>query len=246
MKNSIIKSILSFIIMSVLCLFTATPVFAAESCMLNVIYKYNEVAFEGVSVRIYKIAEFDGSGLAPLDDFKALSIDATELESSAYVRSLEDEIENIIENSALTPDYSAKTSSNGEVRFYSIGYGLYYIASSSYAENSSKYFFSDSAFLINPKTIESGSSVMEIKPKATIDTSVDKNMTTMNETTKQTETAETSTAVKTTETVSADGKEQSEKSRLPQTGLQLNYIIMMITGGALLVFIGARVKKNES
>ena len=100
-----------------------------RACTLDLTYKYEETCFEGVEIKIYKVASFNVVGEYELaGDFADYAIDVVNVKSQDEWNALSDTLAAYVAADSLVPTKVATTGADGVASFTEIEVGLYLVS----------------------------------------------------------------------------------------------------------------------
>lgn len=100
-----------------------------KACTLDLTYKYEETYFEGVEIKIYKVASFNVVGEYELaGDFVDYAIDVVNVKSQDEWNALSDTLAAYVAADSLVPTKEATTGADGVASFTDLEVGLYLVS----------------------------------------------------------------------------------------------------------------------
>lgn len=100
-----------------------------RACTLDLTYKYEETYFEGVEIKIFKVASFNLVGEYELaGDFANYAIDVVNVKSQDEWNALSDTLAAYVVADSLVPTKTATTDEGGVASFTEVEVGLYFVS----------------------------------------------------------------------------------------------------------------------
>lgn len=134
-KSNIVKVFSALVICLVMTLTFAVSISARDfvdidrACTLDLTYKYEETCFEGVEIKIYKVAGFTVEGVYELaGDFVEYPVDVVNVKSQDEWNALSDTLASYVVADSLVPTATATTDANGVAAFADVEVGLYLVS----------------------------------------------------------------------------------------------------------------------
>jgi len=95
---------------------------------LTLLYKYNDIIFEGVEISIYHVADFVTEGSFKLTDtFSKYPVDVVNVKTQAEWNKIASTLDAYVEVEKITPTKTAVTDTEGNAKFDGLSVGLYLV-----------------------------------------------------------------------------------------------------------------------
>ena len=128
----------------------AEPVSLTTDCSLTAVYSYENTAFSGIGVNVYRIADVSADAQYTLTaPFLASSLTLNGIQSAGEWDSVRTTLESYMIANAIEPNHTAVTDLSGQVHWDSLPTGLYFVASTAAQADGQQCVF-DSALIALP------------------------------------------------------------------------------------------------
>ena len=135
----------------------AKPIMSEKDCSLTVSYCYGETTFSGVSVKLYKVADFTADyRYTPTQNFAIYGLDMNGIQNQGEWNVIRSTLESHILANSIGPDMILATDADGKVCFDAIEKGMYLAVVDTVICDDLQYQF-DSALVAVPGRNQDGS-----------------------------------------------------------------------------------------
>lgn len=151
----------------------AEPISLTTDCTLTAVYSYNNTAFSGISVSVYRIADVsEDCRYTYTDEFEACALPLNGMQSDSEWDSLRSTLEAYILVYKPEPYATAVTDDDGRAYFDKLEPGLYFIPSVQYSSGGNRYSFSCSLTALPGLDQKDGTwdYTIQVKPKPEVKT----------------------------------------------------------------------------
>ena len=156
------KRILPIVFCILLLLSATLPVFAAETGSITVLFQHQNQPVVGAAFKIYKAAEWDGSGYALIDSFSDYAVKMADDADSEEWKTIASTLTAYAERDEIVPFTAGVTNEDGKLSFEGLSNGLYLLVGSP-AESGEQRLFTQPMLVTVPYTTTSGEKDYEVE-----------------------------------------------------------------------------------
>ena len=118
------------------------PISPNQKCVLTLNYRHGDTNFEGIPVKVYRIAEVSADFQYTLTSaFAESGVILNGVQSSSEWNVIRSTLESYIVGNRITPTLAESTDQAGQVHFYSVSTGMYLVAAAETVTEAGTYIF---------------------------------------------------------------------------------------------------------